>query len=160
MRVAVIPVGYSNGYPAYQSNSGHVLIQGRKAPITYLINMNLLWWTSRTSPVSRSATRWSCWVSRTTIPFVRESFTNYTQLINNEMLSRLPMAISSANCEIIEYVRLRLRSEAVISEKIVCFWDRLNCTCGYSSKVGQPCTPYMPEGCHWLAVHTSSALPA
>jgi alanine racemase len=41
MRVAVLPLGYSNGYPRAQSNRGHVLIQGKKAPIVGLINMNL-----------------------------------------------------------------------------------------------------------------------
>ncbi len=36
MKVAVMPLGYSNGYPRAQSNRGHVLIQGKKAPIVGL----------------------------------------------------------------------------------------------------------------------------
>jgi alanine racemase len=88
-----MPLGYSNGYPRAQSNRGYVLIHGKKAPIVGLINMNLFM------------------VDVTHIPNVKvddevvlvgrqknntiniSSFTQVTQLINNEMLSRLPSAI-------------------------------------------------------------------
>jgi alanine racemase len=40
MTIAVMPLGYSNGYPRALSNSGHVLIHGKKASIVGLINMN------------------------------------------------------------------------------------------------------------------------
>ena len=33
MRIATIPVGYADGYPRSLSNSGYVLIRGKKAPI-------------------------------------------------------------------------------------------------------------------------------
>lgn len=93
MKIAVMPLGYSNGYPRAQSNRGFVLIHGKKAPICGLINMNLFM------------------VDVTHIPNVKvddevvlvgrqknntiniSSFTQVTQLINNEMLSRLPAAI-------------------------------------------------------------------
>ncbi|MEQ8358675.1 MAG: alanine racemase [Cytophagales bacterium] len=93
MKIAVMPLGYSNGYPRAQSNRGFVLIHGKKAPIVGLINMNLFM------------------VDVTHIPNVKvddevvlvgrqknntiniSSFTQVTQLINNEMLSRLPAAI-------------------------------------------------------------------
>ncbi len=41
MAIAVLPLGYSNGYPRALSNRGQVLIKGKKAPIVGLINMNL-----------------------------------------------------------------------------------------------------------------------
>lgn len=41
MRVAVLPIGYANGYPRSLSNRGQVLIRGRKLPIVGLVNMNV-----------------------------------------------------------------------------------------------------------------------
>ncbi|RME32133.1 MAG: alanine racemase [Candidatus Zixiibacteriota bacterium] len=41
-RIAVLPVGYADGYPRALSNRGHVLIRGRRAPIRGRICMNLL----------------------------------------------------------------------------------------------------------------------
>ena len=41
MRVAVLPVGYCNGYSRLLSNRGWVLINGRRAPIRGRVCMNL-----------------------------------------------------------------------------------------------------------------------
>ncbi len=41
MRLAVLPVGYSDGYPRLLSNRGEVLINGRRVPIRGRICMNL-----------------------------------------------------------------------------------------------------------------------
>ncbi len=93
MKVAVIPVGYSNGYPRGQSNMGQVLIRGRKARITGLINMNLF--MVDVSDIKDVAIGDEVVLlgkqKNSTIRI--SSFTNYTQLLNNEMLSRLPTAI-------------------------------------------------------------------
>ncbi|MEQ8878989.1 MAG: alanine racemase [Cyclobacteriaceae bacterium] len=93
MKIAVIPLGYSNGYPRAQSNRGHVLIKGKKAPVTGLINMNLFMVDishikdvkvgDEVVLVGRQ--------NNTTINV--SSFTDVTRLLNNEMLSRLPAAI-------------------------------------------------------------------
>ncbi|MCB0584334.1 MAG: alanine racemase [Phaeodactylibacter sp.] len=93
MRVAVIPVGYSNGYPRGQSNSGHVLIRGRKAPITGLINMNLFMADISHIPGVEIGDEVVLLGKQKNNTINVSSFTNYTQLINNEMLSRLPKAI-------------------------------------------------------------------
>lgn len=93
MKVAVLPLGYSNGYPRGQSNRGHVLIQGKKAPVVGLINMNLFM-------VDVSHIR-DVQVGEEVVLVGRQksntinisSFTQVTQLLNNEMLSRLPAAI-------------------------------------------------------------------
>ncbi|WP_258104779.1 alanine racemase [Marinoscillum sp. MHG1-6] len=93
MRVAVMPLGYSNGYPRAQSNRGFVLIKGKKAPIVGLINMNLFMVDiSHIDEVE---------VGDEVVLVGRQknntinisSFTQVTQLLNNEMLSRLPAAI-------------------------------------------------------------------
>lgn len=41
-RIAVLPVGYSDGYPRALSNNAEVLIQGRRAPVRGRICMNLM----------------------------------------------------------------------------------------------------------------------
>jgi len=93
MTVAVLPLGYSNGYPRGQSNRGFVLIKGKKAPIVGLINMNLFM-----VDVSHIA---GVEVGDEVVLVGKQknntinisSFTQVTQLMNNEMLSRLPAAI-------------------------------------------------------------------
>jgi alanine racemase len=40
-RIAVLPVGYADGWPRALSGRGHVLIQGRRAPLVGRICMNL-----------------------------------------------------------------------------------------------------------------------
>ena len=93
MRVAVIPVGYSNGYPRGQSNNAHVLIGGRKAPVTGLINMNLFMVDITDIPGVEIGDEVVLLGKQKNNTINVNSFTNYTQLINNEMLSRLPTAI-------------------------------------------------------------------
>ncbi len=93
MDIAVLPLGYSNGYPRGLSNRGQVLIKGKKAPVVGLINMNLFMVNISHIPdvavgdevvlVGRQ--------KNNVIPV--SSFTDATQLLNNEMLSRLPAAI-------------------------------------------------------------------
>ncbi|MCB0804256.1 MAG: alanine racemase [Bacteroidales bacterium] len=93
MQIAVLPLGYSNGYPRALSNRGHVLIKGKKAPIVGLINMNLFM-----VDISHIA---NVEVGDEVVLIGRQgnnvinvsSFTNITQLLNNEMLSRLPSSI-------------------------------------------------------------------
>lgn len=93
MKVAVIPVGYGNGYPRGQSNRGYVLIHGKKAPITGLINMNLFMVdVSHISDVKIGDDVVLIGKQKNNTINI-SSFTNFTQLLNNEMLSRLPTAI-------------------------------------------------------------------
>ena len=40
-RIAVLPVGYSDGWPRNLSGRGHVLVRGRRAPLVGRICMNL-----------------------------------------------------------------------------------------------------------------------
>ncbi|TVR81575.1 MAG: alanine racemase [Saprospirales bacterium] len=93
MRIAVMPLGYSNGYPRAQSNRGHVLIHGKKAPITGLINMNLFMVDVSHIPEADIGDE-VVLVGRQKNSVIRvSSFTESINLLNNEMLSRLPSAI-------------------------------------------------------------------
>lgn len=93
MTIAVLPLGYSNGYPRGLSNRGQVLIHGKKAPITGLVNMNLFMVDiSHIHDVE---------IGDEVVLIGRQnhnsigvaSFTETTQLLNQEMMSRLPAAI-------------------------------------------------------------------
>lgn len=42
MRIAVVPVGYAHGFDRGLSNNGHVLIRGRRAKVTGIVNMNAI----------------------------------------------------------------------------------------------------------------------
>ncbi len=93
MTVAVIPIGYANGYPREMSNRGNVLIKGRSAPVVGVVNMNMFM------------------VDVTNIPNVAvndevvligkqgrnvislHSFSEFSSALNNEFVSRLPHVI-------------------------------------------------------------------
>lgn len=93
MDVAVLPLGYSNGYPRALSNRGAVLIGGKKAPVVGLINMNLFMVDiSHIEGVKVGDEVVLIGRQKNNVINI-QSFTNFTQLINNELLSRLPAAI-------------------------------------------------------------------
>lgn len=93
MRVAVLPLGYSNGYPRDMSNRGHVLIHGRKAPIVGLINMNLFMVDVSHIPQASIGDEVVLLGKQKNNTIRVSSFTEPTHLLNNEMLSRMPTAI-------------------------------------------------------------------
>ncbi|MEX0884622.1 MAG: alanine racemase C-terminal domain-containing protein, partial [Cyclobacteriaceae bacterium] len=93
MTVAVLPLGYSNGYPRALSNRGQVLIKGKKAPIVGLINMNLFMVDITHIPKVQVGEEVVLIGRQNNSVINVSSFTNATQLLNNEMLSRLPAAI-------------------------------------------------------------------
>ncbi len=93
MQIAVIPLGYSNGYPRGQSSKGAVLIKGKKAPITGLINMNLFMVDISHIPDVQVGEEVVLIGKQKNNVINVSSFTNFTNLLNNEMLSRLPSAI-------------------------------------------------------------------
>ncbi len=93
MDVAVVPVGYGNGYPRGQSNKGHVLIHGKRAPIVGMINMNLFMVDVTHIKQTQTGDEVVLLGKQKHSAINVSSFTNYTQLLNNEMLSRLPDAI-------------------------------------------------------------------
>ncbi len=93
MTIAVMPLGYSNGYPRGLSNRGHVLIKGKKAPITGLINMNLFMVDVSHIPDVQPGEEVVLIGRQGNGTINVASFTQTTQLVNQEMMSRLPQAI-------------------------------------------------------------------
>lgn len=93
MTIAVLPLGYSNGYPRALSNKGTVLIHGKKAPIVGLINMNLFMVDISHIKNVSVGDEVVLLGKQKNMTINVGSFTNATNLLNNEMLSRLPTAI-------------------------------------------------------------------
>jgi alanine racemase len=93
MTVAVLPIGYSNGYPRDLSNRGHVLIRGKKAPVVGLVNMNVFMVDVTHIPgVQVGDTAVLVGRQKNNAITVR-SFSEFANALNNEFASRLPAAI-------------------------------------------------------------------
>ena len=93
MKIAVLPLGYSNGYPRALSNRGEVLIRGKKAPVVGLINMNVF--MVDVSDIEDTEVGDEAVLigrQKNNVISIR-SFSEFTNAINNELVSRLPQAI-------------------------------------------------------------------
>jgi len=93
IKIAVLPIGYSNGYPRVLSNKGEVLIRGKKAPVAGLINMNVFMVNvSHIKDVKAGDEVVLIGRQNNHVVSIR-SFSEFTNAINNELVSRLPSAI-------------------------------------------------------------------
>ncbi|MEX1024416.1 MAG: alanine racemase [Planctomycetota bacterium] len=93
MRIAVLPLGYANGYPREMSNKGHVLVRGHKAPIVGLVNMNLFMVDVTKIPgVSTGDVVVLVGRQRNNVISIA-SFSEFSSALNTEFLCRLPAAI-------------------------------------------------------------------
>lgn len=93
MRVAVLPIGYANGYPRSLSNRGQVLIRGKKAPVVGLVNMNVFMADVSRVPGAEVGDE-AVLVGRQNHGTISVgSFSEFANALNNEFVSRLPAAI-------------------------------------------------------------------
>ncbi len=93
MTLAVIPVGYANGYPREMSNRGTVLVRGRRAPVVGHVNMNLFM-VDVTAIADVAVGDEVVLVGRQkhhVIPI--SSFAEMTSALNTEFACRLPASI-------------------------------------------------------------------
>jgi len=93
MVVAVLPVGYSDGYPRALSNRGHVLVRGRKAPIVGLVNMNVTMVDVTDVPAVDVGDEVVLVGRQKHQAISVASFSEVSSALNNEFVSRLPAAI-------------------------------------------------------------------
>lgn len=94
MQVAVIPLGYGNGYDRSLSDGGHVLIRGEEAPIVGTVNMNVFMvdvTDIEDVQIRDEVVLIGCQQDKA---ISIKSFTEVTDIINNEFVSRLPSAIN------------------------------------------------------------------
>jgi len=89
----VLPLGYSNGYPRTLSNRGEVLIRGKKAPVVGLINMNVFMVDVSNIEDADVGDEVVLIGSQNNHEISIRSFSEFTNAINNELVSRLPQAI-------------------------------------------------------------------
>lgn len=93
MEVAVIPLGYGNGYARSLSNRGRVLIRGKEAPIVGSVNMNVFM-ADVTDIEGVSIRDEVVLIGKQGDKSISiKSFTEFSNVINNEFVSRLPEAI-------------------------------------------------------------------
>jgi len=93
MKVAVLPIGYSNGYPRILSNKGEVLVRGKKAPVVGLINMNVFMVDVSHIRDAQTGDEVILIGRQKGHTISIRSFSEFTNAINNELVSRLPAAI-------------------------------------------------------------------
>lgn len=88
--VAIVPVGYSHGYSRSLSNMGRVLIDGHRAPVIGVVNMNMLIVDVTTIP---DVTRGDDVVligAQNGLEISLASFADFNNQLNYELLARLP----------------------------------------------------------------------
>jgi alanine racemase len=93
MRIAVIPVGYANGYPREMSNRGNVLIHGRRAPVIGKVNMNLFMVDVSAIPQAEVGDEVTLVGRQKNNVIPISSFAEMTSALNTEFACRLPDSI-------------------------------------------------------------------
>lgn len=93
MQVAVLPIGYSNGYPRDLSNRGEVLIRGKKAPVVGSVNMNVFMVDVTRIPGVQVGDQAVLVGRQKNNSISLRSFSEFANALNHELASRLPAAI-------------------------------------------------------------------
>jgi len=93
MKIAVIPVGYSNGFSRSLSNSGRVLIKGHRVSVIGIVNMNMI--TVDVSQVEgiENGDEVVLIGKQGELEIGVSSFSEISNQVNYEMLTRLPSNI-------------------------------------------------------------------
>ncbi len=93
MTVAAIPVGYSYGFSRLLSNTGQVLIKGKKAPVVGTVNMNMTLVDITLIKGVKKGDEVVLIGDQGKMTNTVSSFSEMTQVVNYEMLTRLPADI-------------------------------------------------------------------
>jgi alanine racemase len=93
MKVAIVPVGYAHGYSRNLSNVGKVLIKGKSAPVIAIINMNSLTVDITHIKEVQKGDEVMLIGKQNGNEITVSSFSEKTNQLNYEMLTRLPINI-------------------------------------------------------------------
>jgi alanine racemase len=93
MTLAVIPLGYSNGYPREMSNKGHVLIRGKKARVIGVVNMNMFMVDVSNIPDVQVGDEVVLVGRQRNNVITLRSFSEFSSALNTEFVCRLPPSI-------------------------------------------------------------------
>lgn len=90
MKIAVVPVGYCNGYSRSLSNNGHVIIRGMRAPVIGLVNMNMIICDITEIPEVETGDQVTLIGRQGASVISFSSFAEMNNSLNYEILARLP----------------------------------------------------------------------
>ncbi|MFD2999175.1 alanine racemase [Pontibacter toksunensis] len=93
MKIAVIPVGYAWGYSRSLSNQGQVLIQGLKAGVVGIVNMNVMMVDVTDIPGVQKGNEVVLLGKQGDQSISVASFSELSSQLNYELLTRLPLNI-------------------------------------------------------------------
>lgn len=93
MRLATIPIGYFHGYNRSLSNFGHVLIHGKKAEVIGMVNMNMFMVNISHTPSVKPGDEVVLIGKQGDLQISVASFSELTNMVNYELLARLPYQI-------------------------------------------------------------------
>ncbi|MCR9173560.1 MAG: alanine racemase [bacterium] len=94
MRIATVPVGYSNGYSRALSNRGKVLVRGKRVDVIGIVNMNLLMMDVTNIPEIEEGDEVVLIGNQGDQEISVASFSDFSSLLNYQLLTRLPERIS------------------------------------------------------------------
>ncbi len=89
-RIATVPVGYGYGFSRNLSNSGHVLLRGRRVPVVGAVNMNMLVIDATDVPQAEVGDEVVLIGSQGAHTITVTSFSDMNNSLNYELLARLP----------------------------------------------------------------------
>jgi alanine racemase len=92
-KIASVPIGYYHGYRRSLSNIGHVLVKGKKAPIIGTVNMNMFIIDVSSIPGVNQGDEVVIIGDQGLQKITVSSFVELTNLVNYELLCRLPANI-------------------------------------------------------------------
>lgn len=92
-RIAVVPVGYAHGYSRLLSNQGRVLIRGKQLSVIGTVNMNLILVDLAEAPEAQPGDEVVLIGSQGDMSISVASFGEFTNQLNYELLTRLPLNI-------------------------------------------------------------------
>lgn len=93
MKIAIIPVGYSNGYSRSLSNQGRVLVNGRSVEVVGIVNMNMLLADITQISETTNGDEVVLIGRQEATEMTIASFGEYSNQLNYELLTRLPERI-------------------------------------------------------------------
>ncbi|MBN3034799.1 MAG: alanine racemase [Bacteroidales bacterium] len=93
-RIAIIPVGYSNGYNRSLSNQGRVLIRGYRVAVIGMVNMNMLIADITAVPEAHIGDEVVMIGRQGDLEITVSSFSEISEQLNYELLARLPQNIT------------------------------------------------------------------
>jgi alanine racemase len=92
-KVALIPVGYAHGFSRSLSNQGKVLIRGKRLDVIGIVNMNMTAIDITECPQIRKGDEVVLIGSQGDLEITVTSFGDFSNLLNYELLTRLPSDI-------------------------------------------------------------------